>query len=358
MPDVCENFGEIADARREVDWEPKLLQQIEPKASSEHETAECGTMNEAATIRNFSICIQEAGIGTQLAQWQEAAYAKINLGLWVGARDNRGYHPVSSILQSISMADDILITESSHYHVEMIMPPELHAPVLSPADNLITRAYHLLKSRYPEIPTVQIRVTKRIPFGAGLGGGSADAAAIIRWTQRVINQRIDGRLASTLGVDIPFLVCGGTAQATGYGDDLQYLRPVTGWHLVLVTPQFGLSTARVYQAFDTLSPAFQHPLDSVGNIVRPLEQGRTPPELLNALERAAWKVEPKLRGLKADLQHLTDRPWFLTGSGATYFALLRSDDEARNLQAHLRNSRLDNVARVEIAEFLGPYCSA
>lgn len=295
------------------------------------------------------------GFSTQSTQWQLSAYAKVNLGLWVAPRDNRGYHPVWSVMQSISMADVIRVTPSSHYHVEMNVPLEQRQFVPSLANNLITRAYHGLKDQYPEIPTVKIQVNKHIPIGSGLGGGSADAAAILRWAQMVINKKIDPKFAANLGVDVPFLISGGTAQATGYGEDLKYLHPLRGWYVVLVSPNFGLSTRHVYNAFDTLPNSSHLSIESMQDVIRRLELGSSPISLFNALEPAAWKVEPKLKNLKADLRSVSRKPWFLTGSGATYFTLLRSYEESLALQKDLVNRKMDNVAGIDIAEFVGPF---
>ncbi len=291
------------------------------------------------------------GIDTGATQWQLSAPAKINLGLWVGSRDSRGYHPVLSIMQSISLADAIVVTKSAYYDVTMSRREDKGPALPSSANNLITRAYNAIKSQYPEIPPVKIHVTKQIPIGAGLGGGSSDAAAIIRWAQMLMNKKMDSRMAGDLGVDVPFLICGGTAKAQGYGDNLEFLPPLTGWHVVLISPHFGLSTRRVYETFDTLSnSSVSRNTESIENVRRLLEQG-TAPKLYNALEGAAWKVEPKLKGLKTDLERTSGKQWFLTGSGATYFTLLRSYHDSRMLKRDLQNSHIGNLASIEIAEF-------
>ncbi len=271
-------------------------------------------------------------------------------------RDARGYHPVRSLMQTIQFSDQIEIRRASAYHVDMLKGPgsSLSFPLsLRVQDNLVTKAYRLVRSIDKTIPTVHIRVLKYIPVGAGLGGGSADAASILRWAGQFMSRPLSTKEAAVLGMDVPFLVQGGTAKASGYGEELEYLLPLRHWHVLLVSPRFGLSTARVYEAFDAQAVAYRAPY-TLEEIVETLRQGILPGNLFNALEPAAWIVNPALQSLKETLIRFTAKPWFLTGSGSTYFTLLRDEDEALALQQRLQKQRISGISHIAVAEFGGP----
>ncbi len=272
----------------------------------------------------------------------------------MGPRDGRGYHPVSTLMQTIALADPISVTAAWEYHLEMSMPQRDLASVslsVSVEDNLVTKAYRWAKRRVPEIPAIHVRVIKRIPQGAGLGGGSADAAAILRWAHRLFPQGFNLRETSSLGMDVPFLIDGGSAKATGYGQELTPLDPLLGWHVIVASPPIALSTAQVYQAFDEINPSAL-PAASVEEVARDLSRGQLP-FLFNALEPAAWRVEPSLQAFKAELTRETGKPWFLTGSGAAYFTLVRDPQEARAVKRRIWEQHLP-LSRLEVAKFVGP----
>ncbi|HEY4377830.1 MAG TPA: 4-(cytidine 5'-diphospho)-2-C-methyl-D-erythritol kinase, partial [Acidimicrobiales bacterium] len=139
----------------------------------------------------------------------------------------------------------------------------------------------------------EVRLTKAIPAGAGLGGGSADAAAIFRWAGVD-----DPELAATIGADVPFCVHGGRARVTGIGEQLERLEPVERT-FTLLTPPFGCETAAVYRAWDALGG--------------PRSAGP------NDLEAAALQVEPRLAAVRDELATATGEVPVLAGSGSTWF---------------------------------------
>lgn len=157
-------------------------------------------------------------------------------------------------------------------------------------DNLVLRALDLAGRR------AEVRLVKRIPAGAGLGGGSADAAAVLRWAGVD-----DTLLACRLGADVPFCVAGGRARVTGIGEQLEVLAPDDAAY-VLCTPALGVPTALVYRAFDDLGP------------------GRSGDEVpVNDLEQAALAVEPRLARVRDLVAEVTGRRPMLAGSGSTWY---------------------------------------
>ncbi|MCY0880083.1 MAG: 4-diphosphocytidyl-2C-methyl-D-erythritol kinase [Firmicutes bacterium] len=271
--------------------------------------------------------------------WYRAP-AKINLGLRVGRRDARGYHPVDTVMQTVAFEDRLWLAPA----------PELRWEVSGAAvteDNLIVRAYRWCRARNPALPPVHGKLEKRIWTGAGLGGGSSDAAAVVRWAYAG-----DPRLAlpdfhreaSALGMDVPFFLLGGRARAQGYGERLTPLDVRRRWAVVLANPGFELSTAAVYEAYDALDTA---PLEPSLEAAWPAlaEGGDLPQEaLVNDLEEAAFRVEPRLRAFREVLRAAADgAPFALSGSGPTYY-IVGNDPEWAAWMAHRLRDR--GIARV------------
>lgn len=256
------------------------------------------------------------------------AWAKINVGLWVGSADETGLHPIRSRLVELDLADDLTLAPVGPMplavHADPVLPAALRP---GPGGNLVSRAAELVKDVLGPVPCHPVALYKRIPAGAGLGGGSADAAAYLRAVLAERSAREQEAVWSRvqdLGRDIPFFRRGGVQLVEGYGERLTPLDgPQTPLWVLLANPGFSLSTADVYRAFDALGSSRTMP-DSE------LWRDFSNPDLLqNDLEPAAFRVNPNLRAFKAHLQKLADgRPVWLSGSGATYYILIDDIDQA------------------------------
>ena len=201
----------------------------------------------------------------------------------VGVRDD-GYHLLDAEMVTIDLADTLEFTAGDGLTVSGA--PALPAGSL----NLISRALDVVGRR------AHVNVVKRIPLGAGLGGGSADAAAVLRWAGCH-----DLAVAARLGADVPFCLVGGRARVRGTGELIEALpwEAVAGQTYTLLTPPFGVSTASVYQAWDDLGgPAGAGP---------------------NDLEPAALSVEPRLTEWRDGLKDASGQTPVLAGSGSTWF---------------------------------------
>jgi len=208
------------------------------------------------------------------------APAKLTVSLRItGVRDD-GFHLLDAEMVTIDLADTLTFSDGDGLEI-------VGADVPADATNLVARALVLVGRR------AHVRVDKRIPPGAGLGGGSADAAAVLRWAG------VDdlGR-AATLGADVPFCVRGGRARVTGVGEILEPL-PFEERTFTLVLPPFGCSTIDVYRAWDRLGG--------------PSGTGA------NDLELAALDVEPRLAAWRDRLADATGQRPDLAGSGSTWF---------------------------------------
>lgn len=280
--------------------------------------------------------------------WFQAP-AKINLGLWVGQRDTRGYHIIDTVMQGIGFSDQLYI-ESRDYMLWESIPPVV------PMDefNLVVRAYWWAKTQLPELSSVYGRLEKVIWMGAGLGGGSSDAAALLRWAFEGSERLKDPKwIASSqeLGMDVPFFVRGGAARARGYGEQLTAIPSLKAGGLVLANPGLALSTARVYEAYDILGRESRE-AKRIDAVVDALRTGDCPKaeDLKNDLEESAFHIAPRLREFKEHITRIADGSVFsLSGSGPTYY-LLGSDEEwadwvaRRLLKAGVRFARACTVA--------------
>jgi 4-diphosphocytidyl-2-C-methyl-D-erythritol kinase len=208
------------------------------------------------------------------------APAKLTVSLRItGVRDD-GFHLLDAEMVAIDLADTLTFADGDGLEIA-------GADVSTDDDNLVRRALALIGR------TAHVRVDKRIPPGAGLGGGSADAAAVLRWAGVD-----DLDLASRLGADVPFCVRGGRARVTGVGEHVELL-PFEPQAFTLLIPPFGCATADVYQAWDELG-------------------GPNGPRR-NDLETAALAVEPRLATWRDELADASGRQPHLAGSGSTWF---------------------------------------
>ncbi|QYG93861.1 4-(cytidine 5'-diphospho)-2-C-methyl-D-erythritol kinase [Iamia sp. SCSIO 61187] len=213
------------------------------------------------------------------------APAKLTLSLRVtGVRDD-GFHLVDAVMVSLDLADTLTFGPGDDLTVE---EASTGLPVPATDDNLVRRALVAVGRR------ASVHLVKRIPAGGGLGGGSADAAAVLRWAGRAD----DVDLAAGLGADVPFCLRGGRARVTGIGEVLDPLPPEDAT-FTLVVPPFGCSTPAVYAAWDELGgPTAAGP---------------------NDLEPAALVVEPRLAAWRDALGGATGEVPVLAGSGSTWF---------------------------------------
>jgi 4-diphosphocytidyl-2-C-methyl-D-erythritol kinase len=257
------------------------------------------------------------------------APAKVNLGLFVGARRERdGRHALASVMQSISLADELRLEPADGEPRDVLVCPELPAP---PAENLAARALAAFREATGwDAPAQRLTVSKRIPVAAGLGGGSADAAATLRLAQRASglgDEQLLLELAAALGADVPAQVTPGRWLATGAGELLRALPdPLPALELLVLPSEEQLSTAEVYAALDRLgSERDEHELEQLAEQLRvatalgaPLPGAR---ELLhNDLQAPALSLRPRIARTLTAAEEAGGEA-LLSGSGPTVLAL-------------------------------------
>ncbi len=261
----------------------------------------------------------------------ESAPAKLNLALSVGpADDGRGMHPISSWMVTIDLVDDLYVTRleagsisryAMDWHPSAPRPSDLNWRL---TDDLAVRA-HLALERFTgrQLP-IQLRMEKRIPVGGGLGGGSSDAAAMLRACNRLFELGLDAtalrHIGASLGSDIPFLIEGGSAVVSGYGERIELLGALPEHAAVLVLPNATCPTGVVYGHFDDLDGS---PLDE-DSVRAAVHGGR----LFNDLAGSAMAEVPGLRRLADTIRSTVGRDVHVSGSGSTLFLVCDTPLEA------------------------------
>lgn len=194
------------------------------------------------------------------------AYAKVNYALEVGGRRFDGYHDIRTVMQSISLHDEVEIERGVGDGLELVVEPA-EAEVGEPESNTVRRAWSLLQSVCGTRMPVRVRLRKGIPSGAGLGGASADAAAVLVGLDALFGLGLGAlgarEVGARIGADVPFCVSGGTALAEGIGEELRSLPAPPDHRLVLVKPGRGASTAAIYEGYDRLPGAGERCVEPV-----------------------------------------------------------------------------------------------
>ena len=268
------------------------------------------------------------------------AYAKVNLLLDVVGRRADGYHELAGIMQRISLFDEaeLLVRESGAFSVETAFDE----PV--PENNTARKAAQLYMDGAPF--DVKIRIKKHIPSEAGLGGASADAAAVLRGLNAVFKgtglEKSEDELARiglAVGADVPFCLAGGCALAEGVGERLSPL-PVRPLELFVIKGERGVSTPALFRLFDEQADgASRLPENALDNAVAAVEEGDIRgigKYMLNALQPAALGIAPEIGAYTELLRACGACGACMTGSGSAAVGLFENAADAAELENRLR----------------------
>jgi 4-diphosphocytidyl-2-C-methyl-D-erythritol kinase len=263
----------------------------------------------------------------------EAAPAKINLCLFLGPARADGRHELVTLFDSIDLCDELEVAEAS---ADQVVCDGVGGP------NLVTDALSALRAAGWDAPPVRVRISKRIPVAAGMGGGSADAAAMLRLAPRLapVTGAQMAKIAAGLGADVPSQLDPGPSLGTGAGEVVE---PLPGlWpYGVLVLPQpFRLSTAAVYRQADRLN--LSRPTGELQSLLAELVAALAapPPQLaVNDLQAAAVSLAPRIAdALRAARDAGADRA-LVCGSGPTVIGLYTGSDGVERAAAAARELR-------------------
>lgn len=261
---------------------------------------------------------------------------KLNIGLRVIDRRTDGYHDLETIFYPVyGLHDELEVTCADTEGVEFIQ--EGLAVDCKAEDNLILRCYHRMREQYPQIGGVRIRFRKQIPFGAGLGGGSSDAAhmaiALNELFDLGLSQAELAEMVRPLGADCPFFIYNTPCYAEGIGDKL---RPITfdlsGLRLVMIKPACGVSTREAYAGITRHPEARGQILQTLSKSESALDLLRHHPEVfLNDFEQTVFPLHPEIAAQKKRLQDAGALYAAMSGSGSTVFGLFDHHSEYRAL---------------------------
>jgi len=256
------------------------------------------------------------------------APAKVNLSLRVVGKRRDGYHLIDTIMAPVSLYDEIEIARAKPGAKLSVTCDDPEIP--AGEKNLAYKAAALLLGKDAAKTPVAIHIKKRIPAGAGLGGGSSDAAAVLVGLNRLLrlkrNRRQLLRLAAKIGADVPFFIIRRPARARGIGERLKPLKSPGRLWLVIAYPGFPVSTAWAYRSL-SFKLTKNIVKTSLNRHVWPL-RGSTF-ELVNDLEKPVFRRYPKVARLKRKLAEAGAAGTLMSGSGSSVFGIFSSGDKAR-----------------------------
>ena len=256
------------------------------------------------------------------------APAKINLYLEILNKRPDGYHNIESVMHTISLFDILEFSQINEDKIELVC--DNCALPSNDKKNLVYRAAEKFKEKYNIKQGIKIKLTKNIPMGAGLGGGSSDAAATILALNKIweVNDNIKNleTLGATLGADVPFFMSGGVAKISGIGDVVEKINTKLSFDFVLVKPNFGVSTPYAYSRV-------KFPLTNIhkiDNIINDLEKGMFDFEsakdlFFNRFEDFIFVEYQEIKQIRKVLEELGCAS-LMSGSGATVFGLVHDKE--------------------------------
>lgn len=264
------------------------------------------------------------------------APAKINLYLEITGKRPDGYHNLESIMQTVSLYDEITVED----HSSGIVLECDNANLPADSSNIVYKAADALQKHFGIQKGVKITLNKKIPMGAGLGGGSSDAAATMKALVRLWN--IDTgkseleKIAAGLGADVPFFLTGGTALCEGIGEIVTPLESIQKMPIILINPGFGVPTPAVYKKvrFPLTKPRKIHTIKKLicngsFNVNNALEY------CFNRLEEFVFPDYPEIAKIKSVMADL-GCAGLMSGSGATVFCIFGSESQSETIKSKLR----------------------
>ena len=278
----------------------------------------------------------------------ESAFAKLNLTLDVLDRRADGYHDLRSIMQTVSVRDDVTLELDTHAPWQLECDAE---GVPTDGTNLAWRAAELyLQALHKSVDGLTIRITKRIPSEAGMAGGSADAAAVLRALNRAFDAPLSlpalAELGAQLGSDVPFCVLGGTALAEGRGERITQLPPAPEMTYVICKPELSLSTPELYAQLDAISVGERPDTTAMRAALQKGDLERIGKQLCNVFEQVTVPAHPELNYIKSILMTYGAYGALMTGSGSAVFGIFDAFESAAVACMMLR----ENYSQVFLAQ--------
>ena len=306
------------------------------------------------------------------------AYGKINISLDILGRRPDGYHEVSMIMQSVSLADELVFEKTCEPGITLMCMKSgypgtvtpgtssdinnqkratlssgdfdlTEEPMLPSGDtNIICKAYHALNTYIASrdcasgcLGGVRCTLTKNIPIAAGMAGGSTDAAATLKALNELFSLGLSGQeladIAVKLGADVPYCLMGGTALSEGIGEKLTVLPSLPECSIVLVHPHISVSTKEVYEAYDRADHTFHPDITRIRQYIKAGDLEGMCTLAGNVLEEATIPMHPQILDIKKGLASFNPLCTLMTGSGPTVFALFQDESKAKKASEHFKS---------------------
>ncbi|WP_289712928.1 4-(cytidine 5'-diphospho)-2-C-methyl-D-erythritol kinase [uncultured Muribaculum sp.] len=273
--------------------------------------------------------------------------AKINIGLEITKKRNDGYHDIDTIFYPVDWHDILEIVPSESNATKLtVTGNRVDCP---PEKNLVTKAWHVLNSHVP-IPTVNIYLHKIIPDGAGLGGGSSDAAFTLRGLNEMFQLGLDqatlAAYAAEIGADCPFFIYNKPMRATGIGNIFTPL-PITlkQYTVLIVKPDISVSTKQAYQGVTPSAPITSSPEAVIS--LPPIQWQNT---IVNKFEESVFPQFPEIKKLKQEIYNAGACYCAMSGSGASVYGIFHKDN-ADILSALLTQLPKNYISHVSVLQW-------
>ena len=285
-----------------------------------------------------------------------AYFAKINLFLYITSKRTDGYHNLYSLMTQIDLCDDLYIEFAKNELSICCDHPDVPEDESNLAYKAVVLFHQAIKNKTGEKKGLSIKIIKRIPPGGGLGGGSSNAAAVLMALNTYYKTPLSKAELMTMGVklgaDVPFFIFGHPAIAKGIGERLEKVAGLKSYHLVLCHPGVGASTVKVYKNIDYRLTSNQKDNIKIGLNVPLRGQNFDVRDLLhNDLEESACRLYPDIKNTKEEMALLLQRKVYMTGSGATLFALFSDRESAKKGFERLLKAWDNSKKRVFLSSF-------
>lgn len=261
------------------------------------------------------------------------AYGKINLSLDIIGKDAKGYHLLQMVMQNIDLHDNL---EINKIHKGISIHGSGNVPLNS--QNLAFKAAEVFIDRYHLNFGVDIKIEKNIPVAAGLAGGSSDAAAVLKAMSELAELQIPQEemlnMGLSIGADVPYCIKGGTALCEGIGEKITVLPHFNDKLLVLVKPDFGLSTKDVYGKFDNMTNDEHVNTNMVIESIKRNDIFELCKHMKNVLEIPSFTMKPVLCDIKKQMLSFGAINAMMSGSGPTIFGIFNDEVSANNCADH------------------------
>lgn len=264
----------------------------------------------------------------------EKAFAKINLTLSVGEKRKDGYHDIDSVMHSISLHDKITLEKSGEISLSVTKGS---AP--EGQENLMWKAAELFFAETGISGGICMELEKHIPAQAGLGGGSSDAAAVLRGLNRLMKTGLSAEelsdMGKRIGADVPFCITGGCCRCRGIGEKLTKVPGWNGLPLVIVRPPVAVETGKAYAVLDRAEKQTENKTDTCIRALAEKDRKKLAESLSNDFEKALFAEETVLEETSRRLA-LFSRPLLMTGSGSAFFVIAESRADRKRLAEEIK----------------------